>query len=71
MSFLNPFFFIGSFLLTVPILIHLVRKDKSEIVRFSSLMFLRADPPSVTRKSTLNGAVSAAEAPNTAASTTR
>ncbi len=50
MSFLNPFFFIGSLVLAVPLLIHLVRKDKSEIVRFSSLMFLLRIPRKTIRQ---------------------
>src|SRR5437867_2856551 len=44
MSFLNPFFFIGSVALAIPVLIHLVRREKSEIVPFSSLMFLLKVP---------------------------
>jgi len=44
MSFLNPFFFIGAVTLAIPILIHLVRREKSEIVPFSSLMFLLKVP---------------------------
>jgi len=40
MSFLNPFFLFGAVALAVPVLIHLVRREKSEVVRFSSLMFL-------------------------------
>src|SRR5437773_4444016 len=44
MSFLNPFFLIGSVALAIPVLIHLVRREKSEIVPFSSLMFLLKVP---------------------------
>src|SRR5438876_999502 len=44
MSFLNPFFFIGSLALAIPVLIHLVRREKSEIIPFSSLMFLLKVP---------------------------
>src|SRR5437879_5418114 len=40
MSFLNPFLLFGSLALAIPILIHLVRREKSEIIPFSSLMFL-------------------------------
>src|SRR6266581_4522647 len=40
MSFLNPFLLFGSLALAIPVLIHLVRREKSEIVPFSSLMFL-------------------------------
>ncbi len=53
MSFLNPLFFIGSLALAVPILIHLVRRDKSEIVRFSSLMFLLRIPRKTIRQQKL------------------
>src|SRR5947208_5661765 len=44
MSFLNPFLLFGSIALAVPILIHLVRREKSEIIPFSSLMFLLKVP---------------------------
>src|SRR5215470_10776711 len=44
MSFLNPFLLFGSLALAIPILIHLVRREKSEIVPFSSLMFLLKVP---------------------------
>jgi len=44
MSFLNPFFLFGSLALAVPVLIHLVRREKSEIIPFSSLMFLLKVP---------------------------
>src|SRR5437868_15354456 len=44
MSLLNPLFMIGSLALAIPVLIHLVRREKSEIVPFSSLMFLLKVP---------------------------
>ena len=44
MSFLNPFFLFGSLALAMPVLIHLVRREKSEIIPFSSLMFLLKVP---------------------------
>src|ERR671936_874339 len=44
MSFLNPFFLFGSLALAIPVLIHLVRREKSEIIPFSSLMFLLKVP---------------------------
>jgi hypothetical protein len=50
MSFLNPFFLIGSLALAVPVLIHLVRREKSEVVRFSSLMFLLKVPKRSVRQ---------------------
>jgi hypothetical protein len=50
MSFLNPLFFIGSLALAVPVLIHLVRREKSEIIKFSSLMFLLRVPKKAIRQ---------------------
>src|SRR5215470_3208195 len=44
MSFLNPFLLFGSVALAIPVLIHLVRREKSEIIPFSSLMFLLKVP---------------------------
>src|SRR5262245_12799384 len=44
MSFLNPFLLFGSLALSIPVLIHLVRREKSEIIPFSSLMFLLKVP---------------------------
>src|SRR5712671_2317635 len=53
MSFLNPFFLIGSLVLAVPVLIHLVRREKSEVIRFSSLMFLLKVPKRSVRQQIL------------------
>src|SRR5262249_12871263 len=53
MSFLNPFFFIGSLVLAVPVIIHLVRREKSEIIPFSSLMFLLKVPKRSIRQQIL------------------
>ena len=44
MSFLNPFLLFGSLALAIPVLIHMVRREKSEIIPFSSLMFLLKVP---------------------------
>ena len=44
MSFLNPFLLFGSLALAIPVLIHLARREKSEIIPFSSLMFLLKVP---------------------------
>ena len=44
MSFLNPYLLFGSLALAIPVLIHLVRREKSEIIPFSSLMFLLRVP---------------------------
>jgi hypothetical protein len=44
MAFLNPFLLFGAVALAIPVLIHLVRREKSEIIPFSSLMFLLKVP---------------------------
>ena len=53
MNFLNPLFLIGAAVLAVPILIHLVRRERSEIVPFSSLMFLLKIPKRMIRQQML------------------
>src|SRR5438132_10657343 len=50
MSFLNPFLLFGSLALAIPVLIHLVRREKSEIVPFSALMFLLRVPKRAIRQ---------------------
>jgi len=50
MSLLNPFFLIGSLALAIPVLIHLVRKEKTEIIPFSTLMFLLRVPKRAIRQ---------------------
>ena len=61
MSFLNPFLLFGSVALAIPVLIHLVRREKSEIIPFSSLMFLvegaeAIDPAAENEESAADGA---------------
>src|SRR4030095_10378782 len=53
MNFLNPLFLFGSALLAVPVLIHLVRRERSEVVPFSSLMFLLKIPKRMIRQQML------------------
>lgn len=53
MNFLNPFFLIGASVLAVPVLIHLVRRERSEIIPFSSLMFLLKIPKRMIRQQML------------------
>ncbi len=50
MSLLNAFFLLGGLTLAIPVLVHLVRKDKSDIVKFSSLMFLLRIPRKTVRQ---------------------
>ena len=53
MSFLAPLFLLGGLAIVGPVIFHLIRRNTKEKFSFSSLMFLRADPPRVTRKSKL------------------
>lgn len=53
MQFLNPLFLIGSLALIGPILVHLVHRETSRQVLFSSLMFIRRTPRTSLRKQRL------------------
>lgn len=50
MSFLAPWFLLGAAAIAGPIVFHLIRRAARERMPFSSLMFLRATPPRVTRR---------------------
>ncbi|MBK9138312.1 MAG: BatA domain-containing protein [Verrucomicrobia bacterium] len=50
MSFLAPLFLLGALAVAAPIVFHLVRRTTRERVRFSSLMFLRPEPPRLTQR---------------------
>lgn len=55
MSFLAPLFFAGLAAIAVPVLIHLIQKERKEVVRFPSLMFIRKIPyQSVQRRKVHN-----------------
>ena len=51
MSFLYPLFLLGGAAIAAPILFHLIRRVTREKMPFSTLMFLKASPPKLTRKS--------------------
>src|ERR1700675_4574730 len=52
MSFLTPLFFVGVSALAIPVLIHLIQRERKRVVVFPSLMFLRRIPyQSVRRRS--------------------
>ena len=53
MSFLAPFFLLGAAAVALPVIFHLVRRTTREHTVFSSLMFLRAAPPRLTRRNRL------------------
>lgn len=44
MSFLTPFFLVGLAGLAIPVIIHLIQKERQHVVAFPSLMFLRKIP---------------------------
>ena len=53
MSFLAPAFFLGALALAIPVIIHLTHREKSEVVEFPSLMFLRRIPYRSVRRQKL------------------
>ena len=44
MGFLFPLFFVGLTTLAVPVIIHMIQRERKEVVEFPSLMFLRQIP---------------------------
>lgn len=50
MSFIAPFFFVALAGLAVPVLIHLIQREKKQVVRFPSLMFVRRIPYKSVRR---------------------
>ena len=44
MSFLAPLFFVALAALAIPVLIHLIQREKKQVVRFPSLMFIQRVP---------------------------
>jgi len=50
MSFLAPLFFLGLGAIAVPILVHLIQRERSRLVRFPSLMFVRRIPYQSVRR---------------------
>ncbi len=51
MSFLTPFYILGALAVSLPVLFHLIRRTPRGEAPFSSLMFLTASPPRITRRS--------------------
>ncbi|HXF03786.1 MAG TPA: BatA domain-containing protein [Blastocatellia bacterium] len=49
-SFLNPLFFLGALALSIPILVHLARRERAEKIPFPSLMFLQRLPQRVHKR---------------------
>ena len=50
MAFLNPFFLVGLAAITIPVLVHLVQREKKRVIEFPSLMFVRRIPYQSVRR---------------------
>src|SRR3954467_1289024 len=50
MTFLTPLFLIGLAGLAVPVLLHLIQRERKQVVQFPSLMFLRRIPYQSVRR---------------------
>jgi hypothetical protein len=50
MSFLTPFFFVALGSLAIPVLIHLIQRERKHVVQFPSLMFVRRIPYQSVRR---------------------
>jgi hypothetical protein len=44
MAFIAPFFFVALAALAIPVLIHLIQREKKQVIRFPSLMFVQRVP---------------------------
>jgi hypothetical protein len=50
MSFLSPLFFIGLGAIVVPILVHLIQRERKRVIEFPSLMFIQRIPYQSVRR---------------------
>jgi Aerotolerance regulator N-terminal/von Willebrand factor type A domain len=50
MSFLTPAFFLGLGAIAIPVLVHLIQREKKRVVNFPSLMFVRQIPYQSVRR---------------------
>ena len=50
MAFLTPFFLVGLGAIAIPVLIHLIQREKKHVVEFPSLMFVRRIPYQSVRR---------------------
>jgi hypothetical protein len=50
MSFLTPFFLLGLGAIAIPVLIHLIQRERKRVVEFPSLMFVRRIPYQSVRR---------------------
>ena len=42
--FLSPFFFLGLAAIAVPVLVHLIQRERKRVIEFPSLMFVQRIP---------------------------
>src|SRR3954468_16276419 len=50
MSFLTPFVFLGLAAIAIPVLVHLIQREKKRVVEFPSLMFVQRIPYQSVRR---------------------
>src|ERR1043166_6614295 len=50
MAFLTPLFLVGLGALAIPVLIHLIQRERKRVVQFPSLMFVRKIPYQSVRR---------------------
>jgi hypothetical protein len=50
MAFLTPFFLLGLAAIAIPVLIHLIQREKKRVIEFPSLMFVRRIPYQSVRR---------------------
>src|SRR6187397_3087479 len=50
MAFLTPAFFLGLGALAIPVLVHLIQRERKRVVEFPSLMFVRRIPYQSVRR---------------------
>src|SRR5258705_11518192 len=50
MAFLTPFFFLGLGAIAIPVLVHLIQRERKRVVEFPSLMFVRRIPYQSVRR---------------------
>src|SRR5215470_493657 len=50
MTFLSPLFFVGLGAIAIPVLVHLIQRERKRVVEFPSLMFVRRIPYQSVRR---------------------
>src|SRR5688572_22693982 len=50
MSFLSPLFFLGLGTIVIPILVHLIQRERKRVIEFPSLMFVQKIPYQSVRR---------------------